>query len=831
MKRLLSYLFILTLIALILIGVFYLTLPWIIPSDRLEKTVVQEIEQAIIGTFDYEKSEVRYFPILRAEFHNVRMDAASGSSTLETPRFELYFKFWKLLTGRLEIARATAAKASLDFPFLIRQDLKNIRLLNASLDFRAGSVNRMDHLDIYGSMGEKQGDLRIAADLYWHDLAEHNWESSEFNGFMEFKDFYLSQILSTIGLRLPVDFKQGQINGKLTFQKKKSADWADLSGNVDFRNLLYEDTMNGKTLISPVFDIDLSVGASWNGATDEVLLKLLQIPILDGSLEAKGHFYIATGEILEMRLTAFGIPLESIPHYWVALPELLPFNFGFSGSSDWDMNLKGTWDHLSIHANVDLTSSLLTYGRYFVKTKDIPMSWSADMILKDKNQINGDFSFRLLGAVAKGTLTDMLITTGQGRMNLITNKFSLSEWPSVIPVLQPYQMGGELKILMNWQGPLYDFSQVSKVVNVSLNHGSLKDAAENVIENVEILADYGPMGLQVKKGEAKIGETVVETEFFIYNTGAAPSFKGMIDMRDLDTAKSWEIINRLFRPVSPSAWVEKFSGQMDQVPEWVFQQRMIDRFFLEFQGDGARWEFQKAEVSMLDGDIRLKGAVNLLPLPASWNAEISASHLDLQKLTSWDDSPPLMKGNLFVEASLSSETVQDEVFANGQGSLLITEGSFLTFNLAEALTDIHEFSGILDASQPGTAFKDLKGDFVLRDGKLMTDRLFFISDDFLVTAEGEISKQAFINYRLNIYLSKEKTAELLQGLSFDGLETAPQFGPMPFLLAGKLDSPELQPDPEGWPKLLNALSSKKPHQIERYFLPEDFFAKREVANS
>ena len=113
-------------------------------------------------------------------------------------------------------------------------------------------------------------------------------------------------------------------------------------------------------------------------------------------------------------------------------------NTGFSGQSNLDLSLNGTLDHLSIHANWDLTPTLLTYARFFSKPKDIPLNVDLDLLLKDQEILSGDFSVRLKDTTLKGNLKGFDLASREGQWNFITNKFSLASWEPMIPPFENY---------------------------------------------------------------------------------------------------------------------------------------------------------------------------------------------------------------------------------------------------------------------------------------------------------------------------------------------------------------------------------------------------------
>ena len=100
-----------------------------------------------------------------------------------------------------------------------------------------------------------------------------------------------------------------------------------------------------------------------------------------------GHALMETGEIKDLRVTLSDLQMESLPQYFLSFKEAVPLNIGFSGLSSLELSMEGTLDHLAIHANWDLSSTLLSYARYFSKPKDVPLNLNFDFILKDSDSL------------------------------------------------------------------------------------------------------------------------------------------------------------------------------------------------------------------------------------------------------------------------------------------------------------------------------------------------------------------------------------------------------------------------------------------------------------
>ena len=174
-----------------------------------------------------------------------------------------------------------------------------------------------------------------------------------------------------------------------------------------------------------------------------------------------------------MRIAALSLRLEDLPKFLLPLKKILPFHLGFSGQSDLEMSMSGTWDHLAFQGNWDITPMLLSYGRYFSKPKDTPSDLAFDFLIKKGGVLTGDFSAKVENLVMKATTTDWDLRTGHGRINLITNKFNLEGWEKLVPLLEKYQIKGLIKILLNAEGNLFQAHEAKTALNLTLEQGEL----------------------------------------------------------------------------------------------------------------------------------------------------------------------------------------------------------------------------------------------------------------------------------------------------------------------------------------------------------------------
>ena len=149
-----------------------------------------------------------------------------------------------------------------------------------------------------------------------------------------------------------------------------------------------------------------------------------------------------------------------------------------------------------------------------------------------------------------------------------------------------------------------------------------------------------------------------------------------------------------------------------------------------------------------------------------------------------------------------------------------------------AIANVDELSAMSSFTSGNTAFDDLHSDFTLKQGKIATENLVMVSQNISAKGSGEVSLAGLLNYRVDAFLASPLAGKITDPMT--NLDPATRqdklLGPIPFLLSGPFDKPELKTDPARLPELRDNLLKGSAQKVLRNFLPEDFFFKRR-ANS
>lgn len=823
MKRVLL---IAALLLIAFLALLFAVLPFAVKAEAIQKKVIQWTEEATSGDLSFERFRLSTFPGPTIELEEVKVLLENrGNLRLTGEKARVHLEILPLLFGKVKIAGLDVRGGEAIATVSSREiKMTGIRLKTGAIKSKA-PIRVSAEGDLAGTHKALSGKMTLRVD----QLEKWDWNLLALEGSIKMRGLRMDGLGDQQTEMDFVNIASGDLSGRVGFLKKAGEGQVAVTGHMDFEDLLS----------SPEIQADLDFDLGWDSQKEEFAVNeaVLNSPL--GKIEIRGNGDLGTGEIREMRIAATGIALENIPHYWIPLREAIPFNIGFSGHSDLELSLAGTLDHLALHGNWDLTPALFTYGRYFVKPKDVPLNLDFDLLLKQAKIVSGDFSARLKEANAKGTFTELNLTTGSGQINIITNKFNLSGWEEMLPPFQKYKISGETKLLVNFMGDLRRLHEAEMMLNWTLANGSVTGPAGSEIHDLFLLLDFGPLSLTLKQARFKIADSEVLAELAINNLAQSPLAVLKISSPHFQPYPLASALREL-----AADWIsEEAKGTLIETEKVIGdlfpKGEVIEKFVSEIQYENKKWLVKKLTLDAYGGTGLLEAGFNLGPKDSSFWADTEINRLSLARFLATQTErrggdQKTVDGNLFLKAQfagtgLGSTDWDDQLTA--EGTFSITNGEFHTFDLLGSVGKIAELAGIGQYISGTTPFDDVHSAFTLKDGRVKTENLALISRDLSVHAHGDASLDGILNYRLDVYLSPDLTEKILTPmLGKSEAVGEKQFGPIPLLLAGPIANPELRPDPALIAQLLEQLLKRKFQKILRNFAPEDFFFERRTSS-
>ncbi len=807
-------------------GLFYLSRFFLNP-DFVQHKIIQAIEDSTRGTFAYETFHITFFPEPGVVFEDITLQGiAEQDLDLAAKKFKIRMNLLGMLIGRPFASKVVIEQGQVEMvsPYDVWKEPIEIGNFRLSIrPFREKHPMRVRFEgDLAGLPKVFSGECTMTAERFgvW------DWKALQMEGAIQLRWLHLVEWVEQLKLSLPIEIVKGQVTSNMKFTKTAGDEWLHWMSSLQLRDFVYQARSEGSLLTSSDIQGELKLDLAWNPITEELRMEESRMISPMGVLELAGALFLGTGEIQEMRLTSRGVMLESIPQYWIPLKEAIPFNIGFSGPVNMEATFEGRLDHLSIHANGDFKDAILTYGRYFSKPKELPLQLTLDFLLKESKVLSGDFSLKFQDANVKGTLSDVKLKGGEGQINILTNKFQLAGWESLLPLFSHYRLQGELKVLANWNGHLKDLGESLSMMNITLENGYLARSDAPAIKIPSLAVDYGPMALVVKDFKAVIAEAPIRAQGQMYNMFDNPFAEIKITSERIEPLK---VLNQL------ENWLTEWQIRSDTSP-YKDIRYWVQRYFPagESLGDlsanlkikDQSWLIEDIRFNAYEGSASIKGKIAPVSAKTRYGVDLKIDHLNMARfLNRGSQAVSPLEGNLFVNMRFEGEADPAQDWVNelqGKGVLTMTKGSFTRIDLLQTIGNIQELKEIGQYASGGTPFDNLQTEFVLKGNKLLTEKVTVLSPDLTVEASGETALTGSANYRLNVFLSPFFTEEYI-GPMLGSVETVQgkQFGPVPLLLTGSFRNPELQPDPELVPRLVDRLLRRKHQKVLRNFLPED----------
>ncbi len=786
--------------------------------ERFQANLVSLLEEraGLEVSFDDAKALFTPFPILRAT--NLRMEfPREARARLTAEQAEFSFRLLPLLWGRLGISGCQIKNASgtvWKLPFE-NFDFK-VRGLSprhdAPFELRGQIAGTKEKFRGKGSVSFKNPfenlvtDWGMKADLTLQDLSLGEGTAREF-----LKRFAGPAV-------------SGALTSHLRFEKEKGKNV--IRGGVRFQleKVQYESF--------PAFSLSGETDLLWDLKENSLELAEVSVEAPFGRLVGRSVFNTETGEIGEARLTGRAIVLEELIRQFPKLSSFLPLDTGFSGLSDFDLSVRGTLDYLGFHGSWNATSAILTFGKIFSKPKDLPMTVHFDLLLKKKSLVTGDFSVRVQQMTVKGALTDLDLATGEGELNLITNKFSLEGWNTLLTPFADYSTSGSAKILLNWKGNLVQLEKAQRMMNLTLEDARFTTPSGGGIRKANVSFDVSPLRLRVKESALEIGtnsfqlEGEIRTPYenpqpnFKMTSSRLEPFSLLADLRELGP---------VFYPAGN--WRKGLNSFEAAVKKFLPGPAELDEFELTLGSRPNQLTLENLSFQLWGGAVSLRGERDWPSEKPNFWLEVTLDRIPLARyFEARGEAGKIFEGNLFANGRFQGVGFQPEEISKGltgEGKLSLTNGEWRALDLSGPLKGLHLglgeplFGTFSQEKLSATPFYDLKAGWRYRDGKFDFRDFVVHNENLWVSGEGNLTPEGTLNGRLGIYLSKLHTVEFFKSMGKREDETqGKQLGPLPFLLVGSLVKPEVKPDWAPLERFLEGVRSRRFRRLLREPLKE-----------
>lgn len=753
-----------------------------------------QIEERLGANLSFQEKKIVFTPFPALQIKMPRLQPVTeGFPTLTAEEARFSFQFLPLLWGRAKISGFQLRKGEGIFG--------GVPLRNVDFKIRGLNSKGTASFEVKASGSKGKEVLRGKGKLSFQDLPGNFWTHLGLAGDFTLKDLALKNF--------PPSGLSGEWGGRLHLEKEKEKSVLEGQAGFELKNL-----HSGTSL---PFSLTGEAKLLWDSAAHSVEISDVSVKTSFGELEGRGIVNAETGEMGEVRLTAHEVVLEELARHFPNLQSILPTAVGFSGPGEFDVTLQGTWDYLSLHLNVNLTPAVLNYGKIFSKPKDFPMSVNSDFLLKAGSGLSGDFSLRVGQTTIKGAIVGLDLRTGTGELTLLTNKFDLKGWETLLIPFTRYEISGSAKVLWHGKGDLGHLDKVDETLNLTLERATLLSPAGRGIRNVNALMDLSALSLRIKDTSLDLGSSPVKVEVDIYNLSESPQGTVKISSPGLDPFASLENLKML----SPFVVSETRRGTFRKIEEAV--QRffpkpvLLEGFALDLKTQQGKIGLENFDFQALDGSFHFHGETDGPSEKPNFWVEAEFDHVRLAKYFEGIGQPEqILDGNLFFKGKFQAQGMKPQEISeslSGQGTLSITNGDWRSVDLMKAVSSLESFSDLAIFATGSTPFHDLKTSWNFAKGKFDTSDFLLLSDYLWVAGKGNLSTGGTFNSRLEIYLSQPLTAKVLESWGEGERAGEKQLGPFPFLMIGDFKKPEVRADEKSMGSFLEAVRNRRFRKI------------------
>ena len=518
----------------------------------------------------------------------------------------------------------------------------------------------------------------------------------------------------------------------------------------------------------------------------------------------------------------FGKLKSTLPAVRAALPKDMDLSGILTAK---DLRLKGTLKKLSLKGVLDGTGAEVTFGQTLRKAAGIPFVVTADAQY-------GNGLLRLGQTKAKLNTMEL---TGNGEVNLgdvpvlnlslASNRFSLDGWEKIIPLLNDYQLSGNLEVQKTTvQGKLGKGGMPQIQGSLTLSGVNAKPPQfPKPIKDLDTRIDFTGQRATLKDTTLSLGNSRIRLAAEI------DRFSPLTLTYRLSTPEIWpadfqaalpedrktDVIKNLSSEGTLSAQdgALRFRGKLASTQGTLYKVDYKD-LGTNLTLENKIASIQNLRLNALNGSLQAEAQYAFNSATPRFSFVSKAQGLDLRELYRSVDSKSTrdIQGRLNADMKISGsgkEWNEIKPSLRGQGQAEVLQGALLDFNIADnVLSSVTGIPGLTSLINPqvrkkypetfeakDTQFKELKGQFDLADARMNIKDLRIAAADYTVQGNGWVDFEKRADFQAVLLLSQALSADLGRSAR----EVTYMFNnqnqfELPFALTGTLPKLKARPD-------------------------------------
>jgi uncharacterized protein involved in outer membrane biogenesis len=490
-----------------------------------------------------------------------------------------------------------------------------------------------------------------------------------------------------------------------------------------------------------------------------------------------------------------------------------------------NLRLKGTLKKLALKGALDGTDATVNFGNTLRKTAGIPLTVAAEAQFGDGLFRLGQTKMKLHTMELSGKGDISLGNAAMLNLSLVSNRFSLDGWEKIVPLLQDYQLSGNVEVQATTiQGSLGKGETPKIQGTLALSGVSAKPPQfPKPIKDLDTRIDFTGQRTMLKDTTLSLGNSRIrlaaEIERF---SPLALTYKlstPEIWPADFQAALPEERKADVLRNLSSEGMVGAKDGAFTFRGKLASAQGTLYKINYRDLGTNLVVEnkiasIRNLRVNALSGSLQADGEYAFNNPSPRFSLVSKAQGLDLRELyRSWDPKGSRdIQGRLNADMKVSGsgkEWIEIKPSLRGQGQAEVLQGALLDFNIADnVLSSITGIPGLTSFINPqvrkkypetfeakDTEFKELKGLFNLADSRMNVKDLRIAAADYTVQGNGWVDFDKRADFQSVLILSQRLSADLGRSAR----EVTYMFNnqnqvEVPFTLSGTLPKLKARPD-------------------------------------
>jgi uncharacterized protein involved in outer membrane biogenesis len=490
-----------------------------------------------------------------------------------------------------------------------------------------------------------------------------------------------------------------------------------------------------------------------------------------------------------------------------------------------DLRLKGTLKKLTLKGALDGTGATVNFGNTLRKAAGIPLTVATDAQIGDSSFRLGQTKMKLHTMEISGKGDIGLGDAAMLNLSLASNRFSLDGWEKIVPLLQDYQLSGNVELQATTVQGRVGKGEAPKIQGtLALSGVSAKPPQfPKPIKDLDTRVDFTGQRAMLKDTTLSLGNSRIrlaaEIERFSPLTLTYKLSTPEIWPADFQAALPEERKADVIRNLSSEGMVGAKDGALAYRGKLASTQGTLYKINYKDLGTNLVVENKIASirglrVTALSGSLQAEGEYAFNNPTPRFSLISKAQALDLRELyRSFDPkSSRDIQGRLNADIKVSGsgkEWKEIKPSLRGQGQAEVLQGALLDFNIADnVLSSITGIPGLTSFINPqirkkypetfeakDTEFKELKGLFDLADARMNVKDLRIVAADYTVQGNGWVDFDKRADFQAVLLLSQRLSADLGRSTR----EVTYMFNnqnqvEVPFALSGTLPKLRARPD-------------------------------------